>query len=408
MTLQMNPPTAARPSMPGPLPTAAHAALKLLERMRHGTLTVQLPDGTHRRFGAGEPQATIRLRNWNVFGATLRSGDIGFAESYVEGDWSTPSLTALMAVLLANRGAVEELVYGSWFGRMAHRLRHLLNRNSKGGSRKNIHAHYDLGNAFYSLWLDETMNYSAAWFDGRDGQPMAQAQDAKVRRALRMAGVQPGSRLLEIGCGWGALAECAAREFGAQVSGVTLSTEQLAFARDRLAQAGVQDRADLRLQDYRDIADGPFDAVCSIEMVEAVGREYWPQYFGALDKLLRPGGRACVQSIVIDDALWDRYIRGTDFIQQYIFPGGCLPCPREFKRAAEAAGLVVVDAFHFGADYAQTLQRWRERFLAQKAQVRELGFDERFIRLWEFYLAYCEAAFTAGNIDVVQYTLQKP
>jgi cyclopropane-fatty-acyl-phospholipid synthase len=408
MTLPMNPPTTAQPALPGSVPASARAALKLLERLRHGTLTVQLPDGSQRCFGGGEPHAAIRLRNWNVFGATLRSGDIGFAESYLDGDWSTPSLTALMAVLLANRDAVEDLVYGRWWGRLAHRLRHLLNRNSKGGSRKNIHAHYDLGNAFYSLWLDESMNYSAAWFEGRDTQPMAQAQDAKVRRALRMAGVQAGSRLLEIGCGWGALAECAARDFGAQVAGVTLSTEQLAYAQERLAQAGVRERADLRLQDYRDIADGPFDAVCSIEMVEAVGREYWPEYFGALDKLLRPGGRACVQSIVIDDALWERYIRGTDFIQQYIFPGGCLPCPREFKRAAEAAGLQVVDAFHFGADYAQTLQRWRERFMAQKAKVRELGFDERFIRLWEFYLAYCEAAFAAGNIDVVQYTLQKP
>jgi len=195
----------------------------------------------------------------------------------------------------------------------------------------------------------------------------------------------------------------AAFDFGASVTGVTLSTEQLAFARQRTAGLA----ADLRLQDYRDIDDAPFDAVCSIEMVEAVGREYWPTYFQSVSRLLKPGGRACVQSIVIDDELFDRYIDSTDFIQQYIFPGGCLPCPREFRREAEAAGLTVVDEFAFGADYAETLRRWRERFLSQRGQILQLGFDERFMRIWEFYLAYCEAAFSQANIDVVQYTLQK-
>jgi cyclopropane-fatty-acyl-phospholipid synthase len=222
---------------------------------------------------------------------------------------------------------------------------------------------------------------------------------------LRMAGVRPGDRLLELGCGWGALAQLGAAEFGASVTGVTLSTEQLAFARKRLADQGQQERTDLRLQDYRDITDAPFDAVCSIEMVEAVGREYWPQYFQTMHRLLKPGGRACIQSIVIDDALWDRYIHSTDFIQQYIFPGGCLPCPREFRREAVAAGFEVVDEMAFGADYAETLRRWRDAFMAQRSQVLQLGFDERFIRIWEFYLAYCEAAFDQANIDVVQYTL---
>jgi cyclopropane-fatty-acyl-phospholipid synthase len=386
---------------PARAPAAARAALALLEQLRSGSLRVQFPDGGAARFGEGEPHASLHLHSWNPCARALASGDIGFAESYVDGEWSTPDLPALLELLIANRQVLEDVVYGSWWGRLAYRMRHLAQRNSRAGSRRNIHAHYDLGNAFYRLWLDGTMNYSSAWFEAGADQDMEEAQHAKVRRALRMAGVAPGGRVLEIGCGWGALAEMAVREFGADVTGVTLSTEQLAFARERVPAA------DLRLQDYRDVADAPFDAICSIEMVEAVGREYWPQYFGTVARLLKPGGRACIQSIVIDDALWPRYVRSTDFIQQYIFPGGLLPCPAEFRQAAGAAGLAVVDEFAFGADYAQTLARWRARFLAQRAAVLALGFDERFIRLWEFYLAYCEAAFRQRNIDVVQYTLQR-
>lgn len=237
---------------------------------------------------------------------------------------------------------------------------------------------------------------------------MVMAQHAKVRRALRLAGVRPGDRVLEIGCGWGALAEKATTEFDASVVGVTLSTEQLAFAKQRLQAIGRQDRADLRLQDYRDIPDAPFDAICSIEMVEAVGRSYWPTYFQTVARLLKPGGRACIQSIVIADAHFDRYIKGTDFIQQYIFPGGCLPCPRELRAQAAQAGLEVVDEFAFGQDYARTLSIWREDFLREQERVLQLGFDQRFLRIWEFYLAYCEAAFEQQSVDVVQYTLRKP
>ncbi len=394
---------------PAGAPAAARTALKLLQRLQQGTLTVQLPDGSLRRFGNGEgPSAMLALRNWNPCAAALKSGDIGFAETYIAGDWTTPHLADLLRVFIVNRREVEDVIYGTWAGRLLHRLRHLLNRNTRANSQKNIHAHYDLGNAFYSLWLDGTMNYSSAWFDGNQVQPMPDAQRAKVRRALRMAQVKPGDRVLEIGCGWGALAESTVRDFQAHLTGVTLSTEQLQHARERMAVFNTpQASAELRLQDYRDIQDGPYDAVCSIEMVEAVGREFWPTYFSTIARLLKPGGRACIQSIVIDDALWDRYIRSTDFIQQYIFPGGCLPCPREFRREAQAAGLTVVDELAFGPDYAETLRRWRDTFLAAKAQVLQLGFDERFIRTWEFYLAYCEAAFDEASIDVVQYTLQK-
>jgi cyclopropane-fatty-acyl-phospholipid synthase len=403
----MNSTTAPSHALPVDAPAAARQVLRLLQRLRHGTLTVQLPGGKSLCFGSGErPQAAITLRSWAPCTRSLKSGDIGFAESFIAGEWTTPNLADLLRVLVRNRREVEDVIYGHWWGRALYRLRHLLNRNTRANSRKNIHVHYDLGNAFYELWLDGTMNYSSAWFDGDFDQPLAQAQHAKVRRALRMAGVESGDRVLEIGCGWGALTEMAAVEFSAQVTGVTLSTEQLDYARARLAWTG--QRADLRLQDYRDIDDPAFDAILSIEMVEAVGREYWPTYFETVARLLKPGGRACIQSIVIADELWPRYMQSTDFIQQYVFPGGCLPCPSEFRRAAKAAGLRVVDEYAFGLDYAETLRRWRERFLGERARVQALGFDEGFIRTWEFYLAYCEAAFAEANCDVVQYTLQKP
>ena len=391
-------------SLPDTVPMAARPVLHLLERLRHGTLDIQLPSGEQLHFGSGgELRAALRLRNWHAATAALKSGDIGFAETFIAGDWSTPDLATLLKLFIANRDEMEAVVYGSWWGALLYRARHLFNRNSRRGSKKNIHAHYDLGNEFYRLWLDPTMNYSSAWFDGDRTQEMPAAQDAKVRRALRECGVAAGDRVLEVGCGWGALAECAAREFGAQVTGVTLSAEQLAWGRRRLAEAGLP--GELRLQDYRDIDDGPFDAVVSIEMFEAVGRDYWPGYFEMLRRQLKPGGRACIQTITIRDDLFERYVRSTDFIQQYIFPGGLLPSPQAFREAAARAGLQVVNELSFGADYAETLRRWRERFLAEDARVRRLGFDTRFMRTWEFYLAYCEAAFETGNTGVMQFTL---
>ena len=372
---------------------------------------LRLPNGSESVYGQGEqPSASLVVHDWGVFAAAMRSGDIGFAESFIAGEWETPDLCALLRVFIANRNALENVIYGHWWGQLAHRLRHWLNRNTRSNSRKNIHAHYDLGNAFYSLWLDPTMNYSSAWFDGNPMLPMDQAQDAKVRRALRMVNLTPGhnQRLLEIGCGWGALAEMGTREWGVAFTGVTLSEQQLAHAQKRLTDQGLGDQAQFRLQDYRDITDPAFDAICSIEMIEAVGQAYWPTYFETVARLLKPGGRACIQSIVIADAYFDRYVRGTDFIQQYIFPGGCLPSPSAFRQQAQAAGLRVVDEFAFGLDYAHTLRLWRERFMQVKPQVLALGFDERFVRIWQFYLAYCEAAFMEANTDVVQYTLLKP
>jgi cyclopropane-fatty-acyl-phospholipid synthase len=396
-------------ALPEAAPAAARAVFRLFKQLQVGTLDLQLPDGSQAHFGSGQaPRASLRLHNWQVCSAVLKSGDIGFAESWIDGHWSSPDLVDLLTLFIANREAVEKAIYGTWWGSLAHRIKHLLNRNSRQGSKKNIHAHYDLGNKFYREWLDETMNYSSALFEGDLAQPMPQAQAAKARRALRECGVQPGQRLLEIGCGWGALAETAATEFGARVTGVTLSTEQLAYAQERVRHAGVDAHVDLRLQDYRDIDDEPFDAIASIEMFEAVGREYWTSFFATLRSKLKPGGRACIQTITIRDDLFERYVKSTDFIQQYIFPGGLLPSPSAFRAEASRAGLEVSHELAFGADYAETLRRWRAAFLARDSQVRQLGFDTRFMRIWEFYLAYCEAAFATGNTNVMQFTLRRP
>ncbi|MEY3999516.1 MAG: hypothetical protein RLY60_2328, partial [Pseudomonadota bacterium] len=341
------------------VPVAARRGLKLLQSIQHGGLRLQCPDGSWVRFGQDSgPQAELVLHNWQVFGASLRSGDIGFAETFIAGDWETPDLTGLLQLLVVNRRPMDDMIFGTWWGRLFYQLRHWMRRNNKRNSSKNIHAHYDLGNAFYSAWLDPSMTYSSAWFDGNHTQDLQQAQRAKVRRALRMAGVEAGSRVLEIGCGWGGLADIGAREFGAHMTGITLSPSQLAYAQERLQD--MKQATDLRLQDYRDTQDGPYDAICSIEMIEAVGRDYWPTYFQTIARLLKPGGHACIQSIVIDDELFDRYALGTDFIQQYIFPGGFLPSRKTFMAQAHAAGLQVTDAFAFGLDYAETLKRWRE------------------------------------------------
>jgi cyclopropane-fatty-acyl-phospholipid synthase len=388
------------------LPLAARRGLQLLQSIQHGGLRLQCPDGSWVHFGQESgPQAELILHNWQVFGASLRSGDIGFAETFIAGDWDTPDLTGLLQLLVINRRPMDDMIFGTWWGRVFYQLRHWMRRNNKRNSSKNIHAHYDLGNAFYSAWLDPSMTYSSAWFDDNREQDLQAAQQAKVRRALRMAQVQTGSRVLEIGCGWGGLADIGAREFGAHMTGITLSPSQLAYAKQRLQD--LPGATDLRLQDYRDTQDGPYDAICSIEMIEAVGREYWPTYFQTIARLLKPGGHACIQSIVIDDALFDRYALGTDFIQQYIFPGGFLPSRQTFAAQALAAGLEVTDTFAFGLDYAETLKRWRESFVQIASRLPAMGYDKRFERTWLFYLCYCEAAFLEHNTDVVQFTLRK-
>ncbi len=410
-------PSAAAPRR---TPARARRVLNLLERLPHGQLDLEQPDGRllHLpRPPSGAADAHCVLHDWQALERTLKSGDIGLAEGYIAGEWDSPDLAALLRLCMANRDHVQSLVYGSWWGRLGYRLRHLLQRNTRAGSARNIHAHYDLGNDFYRLWLDPGMSYSAAWFQGRTGQALRnadlqQAQQAKLRRTLDEVRLQPGQRLLEIGCGWGGLAEAAAQEFGARVTGVTLSREQLVWGQQRMQQAGLADAVELRYQDYRDLparhAGEPFDAIVSIEMFEAVGREYWRGYFQTLRDCLKPGGLACIQTITLREDLFARYLRSTDFIQQYIFPGGLLPSIPAFEQEARRAGLVVERRMAFGRDYAETLRRWRQAFDHNLDAVRAQGFDERFVRIWTFYLAYCEAAFDTGNTDVVQFTLRKP
>jgi len=388
------------------IPTAARLVIGLLNNLRIGSLEVRLPDGQTQRFGQGEPSAQITLSNWNVCGASLKSGDIGFAETYIDNDWHTDDLPALMNLMVRNRTLIESVIYGSWWGRLLHRVRHLRNSNTRVGSKRNIHAHYDLGNAFYKLWLDETMTYSSACYgDAGEARSLADAQRAKYRRLLNELQVSPGQQVLEIGCGWGGFAELAAREAGVGVTGLTLSAEQLGFAVRRAADAGLGELIELRLQDYRDIT-GQFDAIASIEMFEAVGEAFWPSYFNCLRRALKPGGRACIQSITIADELFERYRKSTDFIQQYVFPGGMLPSPTAFCEQARRAGLRVTEQFAFGPDYARTLRAWRAAFRDRLPEVRAQGFDERFIRTWDFYLCYCEAAFGNANTDVIQFTLE--
>lgn len=395
--------------------------LRLLERLPLGQLELHLPGNRLLHLplhpnptAQGDmPRATLHVRHPRMFERIQKSGDIGLAESYIDGDWDSPDLPALLRLCIANRTHIEPLVYGHWWGRLAYRLRHLMRRNTRAGSAKNIHAHYDLGNDFYKLWLDPSMNYSAAWFEGGDHQDadLQAAQQAKIRRALREARVTPGARLLEVGCGWGGLAEVAAGEFQAQVTAVTLSREQLQWGQQRIQAAGLTDQAQLSYLDYRDLsrqhAATPFDAIVSIEMFEAVGQAYWAGYFQMLQTCLRPGGYACIQTITIRDDLFQRYQASTDFIQQYIFPGGMLPSRAAFEAEARRAGFEIEQSLAFGPDYAETLRRWRHAFAPQREALEHLGFDERFARIWNFYLAYCEAAFDTGNTDVIQFTLRK-
>jgi cyclopropane-fatty-acyl-phospholipid synthase len=398
------------------LPRSAGLIFKLLSKLKIGHLSLRLPSGEVRHFGesANEahtseqvfPRAVIQLNNWSLFTSVLKSGDIGFAESYIRDDWSTDSLIDVLALVIANRGPLEKAVYGTWIGRLTYRIKHLLNRNSKQNARKNIHAHYDIGNPFYELWLDPSMTYSSALFLGNQSQDLESAQKAKYQRVLNEIGASTKQTVLEIGCGWGGLAEQAALR-GINTKGLTLSTEQLDFAVKRLEKLGDGlGGSQFALQDYRD-ERAQYDGVASIEMFEAVGEEFWPSYFETIHRSLKPGAKACIQTITIDEALFERYRTSTDFIQQYIFPGGMLPSQTVFENLARQNGLEVINKLAFGLDYAETLKRWRKVFMGKLPEVRAQNFDSPFIRTWEFYLAYCEAAFTYKNTDVVQYTLRR-
>ncbi|KPK35186.1 MAG: cyclopropane-fatty-acyl-phospholipid synthase [Betaproteobacteria bacterium SG8_40] len=388
------------------MPRAGRVLFSLLSRLQFGRVELTTPEGERLVFNGEAPgaEASLRINDWAVCADILKAGDIGFAEAFLSRRWETSDLAALLEVAARNRAALERALHGKWWGTLLYRLRHLIRSNTRGNARRNIHAHYDLGNEFYRAWLDGTMSYSSAMFEGKPERGLEQSQLAKYRRILDQLDVQPGDRILEIGCGWGGFAEVAARERGASVHGITLSNEQLRFCRERFNSAGIEHQVSAQLCDYRDVK-GQFDFVVSIEMFEAVGEAYWAGYFGVVRDRLRQGGRALIQTIVIADELFDSYRRGTDFIQQYVFPGGMLPSSAGFARHAAAAGLSVSDRYFFGLDYAQTLRIWRERYNQAAPSLKRLGFDDRFERLWNFYLAYCEAGFRAGSIDVAQMEL---
>ncbi|MCE1238063.1 MAG: cyclopropane-fatty-acyl-phospholipid synthase family protein [Hyphomicrobiales bacterium] len=381
---------------------------RLLSGLTAGRLRVILPSGESfvRAGRAPGPEATMQIRRWRTLTRILTGGDIGFAEGYVAGDWTSPDPVAVIRLAARNTEELRRAVRGSRLVRSVDRVRHLLNANSRRGSRRNIEAHYDLGNDFYRRWLDGTMLYSSALYDETTGTLEA-AQARKLDRIAELLALDGGESVLEIGCGWGALAAHLAEGRARSVTGLTLSPSQLAFARDVATERGLAHRVDLRLQDYRDVAE-TFDRVVSIEMFEAVGEAWWPTYFETLARALKPDGRAVLQVISIAEDRYEDYRRDTDFIQKHVFPGGFLPSKSAFAAAVEAAGLRLEAAEHFGLSYAETLAEWRRRFHARWEEIALLGFDARFRRLWDYYLAYCEAGFREGAIDVGLYTLTKP
>ena len=381
---------------------------QMLARLHCGTLRLELPDGkviVQRGLSEG-PDATLQLHRWRVLRRLLAQGDLGLAESYCDGDWSTPDLLALLEFGVRNEAGWGAALRGRPVARLAARVHHLLHANTRRGSRRNIAAHYDLGNDFYAAWLDPRLIYSSALYAPGDATLEA-AQSRKLARIAQLLALQPGQRVLEIGCGWGALAVELAQAHGVNLTGITLSQRQLEHARAQVREAKMQDRVDLRLQDYREVA-GQFDRIVSIEMLEAVGEAYWSLYFQILRERLRPGGLAVLQVILIDDGQFESYRRGADFIQRHIFPGGLLPSDGAVREQAVRAGFDIECTDRFGASYARTLTEWRERFEAAWPRLQAQGFDEVFRRLWRYYLCYCEAGFRAGRVDVALYRLRRP
>jgi cyclopropane-fatty-acyl-phospholipid synthase len=364
-----------------------------------GRLQLTLPNGEiiERRGAIPGPDAIMTAHRWRGLRRMLLDGDHGFADGYLDGDWSTPELGQLLEFCMQNEAALTATAAVGWLGLVRNRFVHWLRHNTRRGSRRNIAAHYDLGNAFFRPWLDEGMNYSSALYANCD--TLERAQEAKLDRAAALLDLDGGERVLEIGCGWGAFAERLIRHYGSSVFGITLSTEQLAYAQTRLAGDVERGRADLRLLDYRDVP-GTFDRIASIEMIEAVGERYWPNYFEKIRDCLASGGVALLQAITIDERRFAAYRKCPDFIQRYIFPGGVLPTFSIIEQEAARAGLKLVHHESFADSYVRTLREWRGRFLRAWPKIEPLGFNERFRRMWEYYLAYCEVGFRTGSIDV--------
>ncbi len=389
-------------------PFTVRQALKFGLMLERGRLDVEMPNGPTLRFQGSEdgPEGVMVIHSLDFAKDLASGGEVGISEAFIKGHWESPNLTHFLELFCVNQPVIQKLLEGRPIVRLLQRLRHWLNRNTKAGSRRNIHAHYDLGNQFYSAWLDTTMTYSSALFTGK-ARDLAEAQTAKYAALAREIDLRPEHHVLEIGCGWGGFAEYAAREIGARVTGLTISKEQFDFATARMQAAGLADRVTIKMLDYRD-EKGVFDRIASIEMFEAVGEEYWPTYFRQLRDRLVPGGKAGLQVITIQEALFKGYKRDIDFIRRYVFPGGMLPTPTIMRDMGAQHGLSLSGEHIFGLDYAITLAQWRDRFRLAWPQLTPLGFDERFRRLWEYYLSYCEAGFRSGTIDVRQMVFAKP
>jgi cyclopropane-fatty-acyl-phospholipid synthase len=390
------------------LPRYFGPVFDVANRMAYGRLDFVLPDG--RRFRAQGrnpgPVAELDIHNPDIFARLIRDGDLGFCEAYVEGWWSTPDLQAFMDLVHADNDEIFDGFPGMALVRAFERFRFWIKSNSKRQARKNISHHYDLGNTFYGLWLDETMTYSSAKFETGQ-ESLEAAQIAKYASMVDQMGAKPGDHVLEIGCGWGGFAEYAAKERGLKVTGLTISKEQHDYAVQRMNRLGLSDRVDIKLQDYRD-ERGRYDGIASIEMFEAVGEKYWPVYFDSVRERLKPGANATLQIITVQDKRWEVYRKGVDFIQKYIFPGGMLPSRGALLTEIERAGLTLAHSIEFGESYSQTLRRWYDTFNAKWDDVSALGFDDRFRKMWNFYLTSCAATFHSGNCDVTQITITRP
>ena len=381
---------------------------KIVARMHFGVVTFVLPDGrtlTYAGVEEKETAAIIHVHDFAFARRTILGGDIGFFESYADGQWSTPDLSTCLYVFAKNADHVQDAFQGNPLIEFLNGLRHAFNKNTHTGSKRNIMAHYDLGNNFYEKWLDPTMTYSSALFSPAEDD-LTSAQVNKYENLAKSIDLKPGEHILEIGSGWGGFAEFAAKNVGANVTGLTLSPAQLEYARERIFKEDLNDKVEFRLQDYRDVNE-QFDKVASIEMFEAVGKEYWPAYFDKVRNVLKPGGLAGLQIITIADRFFDNYLKSPDFIQRYVFPGGMLPSPSVLKDIVQKAGLSLNDVTEFGPDYAKTLAVWRRNFAAAWSDIQPLGFDDRFNKLWNFYLSYCEAGFRAGTTNVGQLTISR-
>jgi cyclopropane-fatty-acyl-phospholipid synthase len=372
-----------------------------------GTLTVEVPSGERRTFvgAAPGPEAHVHFRDWDALKRLFAEGSVGFADSYIAGHWETTDLAALIELAARNRLGARREIQGHKLSRGLHKLAHSLRPNSRSGSRRNIAAHYDLGNDFYTSWLDDTLTYSSGVFPTEDAT-LEEAQRQKYRQLVDMIDPKPGERLLEIGCGWGGFAEYAARERGVDVTSITISREQFRYASERVQRAGLGNQVSVQLVDYRDV-QGRFDHLVSIEMFEAVGEKYWPAFFDKVAQTVRPGGRAALQVITIKEDVFESYRHTPDFIQTHIFPGGMLPSLTAFREQVGRAGLKVLNEAFYAEHYARTLRLWRERFEVAADRLRFDGLDDRFRRLWRYYLAYCEAGFRARTIDVMQVALSR-